>query len=673
VAFDFTGERLACCFDKSVAAWSIQGDRPKAAGSPFYEAADDLHHVEFNRAGNRLLVQGSKGVTTLDVGRQATLPAIPLFDSVPHLPPAEGTDPHFLHSRFLDDESFLAVEPDKIVIYDATSGSQRHVLDTGPPYSMTVNAERSSILVGGSSMARLWHQGSKPSSFRAGHGEPVVAIAFHPNGTFVATGSLDGQVRLWKPDRNRPFALIPHPSSVMAICYSPDGQLLATAQADGLLRVWKIDPRTYEWPHRVGEVPTGDAAPSIALTPDGKHWFISRCDPDEAVGAELQVYSMSGHAAHPPLELDGPLTCAAMSPRGDLLATSVIAGPSSSQRSEASSRLQFWRWPSREPLGKPVDLPVPSTALAFRTDGRQLALLTQDGHVRLLDPRSPGQHDILGSESLTELNLDPLSAGLRYTRDGSYLVSWNGGTTVCVWSTDSGKPRYDPLTLPDPCTYVALSDDEQWVATATAGGDVRVWSLETGQPATPMIPHASRVNTVRFSPDGNQLLTSCEDDHVRTIHWRDSGKEHRSFNARTDTFDAAFFPNGKWFVTASDYNPCTVHDAQDGQLMFYLNPSPHLAGTTSRDRRIRLTFSPDGRYLLTAGERESVCVFDLGWMSALETADWRRLQWEVELSGGRRIVEGTATPISSSEWLASWREFEQRYPVELGLDTHPTP
>lgn len=672
IAFDSTGRRIACCFDNSVAIWIAADEQQKPSRALVYEASKELLHVEFRPAGDRLLVQDGAGVTVLDVGDQARFPVTPLFEPVPHVPPTTSTDSSFPHARFLDDESFLTIQAGSIEIHDAASGINRRSLATGAVHSIALTGSSGSIVVGGRTSARLWHQGPRPAKFKGTHREPVNAIAVHPNGKNIATGSLDGQVRLWSPDRNRPFAGISHPAAIAAVRFSPDGRLLATAQVDGLMRVWSIDHKTFDWTELIAEIQTGRAAPLVSIAPDGKHWFISRCNPDEAIGAKWQLYSMSGEVAEPALELDGPFCAAAMSPNGEALAT-VALTPSDATRQlpDTPSRLRFWKGPSREPAGSAIELPTPPVVLAYRPDGRQVAVLTRDGDLRLIDPKSAGPHGVLAVKKPTQPIVDPLTAGLLYLRDGSSLISWNGGAEVAVWSTDTGKPRFDPMTLSGPCTFVALSEDEQWLATATAGGDVRVWDPLTGHPASAVIPHAGRVHTVRFSPDGEQILTACEDCHVRTIQWRKADQDYRSFNARSATFDAAFFPNGQWFVTASDNNPCTLHDARDGQLMFYLNSSSPLVGITRPDRRIRFTFSPDGRFVLTAGERVSVRVFDLGWMADGSTADWKRLLWEAELTGGRRIVDGTATPIPSAEWIVSWREFARCYPVTLDFGAAP--
>ncbi len=55
-------------------------------------------------------------------------------------------------------------------------------------------------------------------------------VKFHPNGTYVATGSSDRTVRLWSVKDARTVRLFQgHRSGVMALAFSSDGKLLASA------------------------------------------------------------------------------------------------------------------------------------------------------------------------------------------------------------------------------------------------------------------------------------------------------------------------------------------------------------------------------------------------------------------------------------------------------------
>ena len=55
-------------------------------------------------------------------------------------------------------------------------------------------------------------------------------VKYHPNGTYIATGSGDRTVRLWSVQESRTVRLFQgHRGTIMALAFSRDGKLLASA------------------------------------------------------------------------------------------------------------------------------------------------------------------------------------------------------------------------------------------------------------------------------------------------------------------------------------------------------------------------------------------------------------------------------------------------------------
>jgi hypothetical protein len=71
------------------------------------------------------------------------------------------------------------------------------------------------------------------------HQEPVLALAWSPDGTRLLTGSGDNTARVWDARTGQPVgAPLEHQGWVLAVAWSPDGTRLLTGSADSTARVW---------------------------------------------------------------------------------------------------------------------------------------------------------------------------------------------------------------------------------------------------------------------------------------------------------------------------------------------------------------------------------------------------------------------------------------------------
>ena len=94
----------------------------------------------------------------------------------------------------------------------------------------------------------------------------VYSVSFSPDGATLASGSLDGTVRLWAVATGEPIAPLEGPTDrVYSVSFSPDGATLASGSLDGTVRLWAV--ATGE-PIAPLEGPT-DRVYSVSFSPDG--------------------------------------------------------------------------------------------------------------------------------------------------------------------------------------------------------------------------------------------------------------------------------------------------------------------------------------------------------------------------------------------------------------------
>jgi WD40 repeat protein len=113
---------------------------------------------------------------------------------------------------------------------------------------------------------RLWGvAGRKPLAVLKGHRRRVNRVVYSPDGLLLASASEDQTVRLWDVMTNQQLAVLEHGSIVYGLAFHPDGSRLASACADNTIRLWDLPSRT-----EVAELRGhGDYVHAVAFSPDG--------------------------------------------------------------------------------------------------------------------------------------------------------------------------------------------------------------------------------------------------------------------------------------------------------------------------------------------------------------------------------------------------------------------
>jgi WD40 repeat protein len=159
--------------------------------------------------------------------------------------------PSSLAPRPPADEVASAGWDGKVLLWDPTTGRQTAEL---PHQSLVVSAlayspdGRKLAVAVRKEGVWLWDLATrKPTHLwkgLAGDWKGDTHVAFNPEGTLLAGGSLEGPVRLWNPETGKEMAVLTgHDGCSRDVAFRPDGKQLASAGEDGTVRLWDVASR----------------------------------------------------------------------------------------------------------------------------------------------------------------------------------------------------------------------------------------------------------------------------------------------------------------------------------------------------------------------------------------------------------------------------------------------
>ncbi|MCS7264290.1 MAG: WD40 repeat domain-containing serine/threonine-protein kinase [Armatimonadetes bacterium] len=140
----------------------------------------------------------------------------------------------------------------------------------------------SQVLAIGDNAGQIWllnlAQHKLMAKWRA-HQSAVTALAFHPNGTFLFSGSEDTTLAVWDIVSQSLVKRLGgwHQREIRAVAFSPDGKFAVSCSMDDRLRVWQVK----DWQLLLTKEGGRNWALALAFDPSGN--FIASASKDEKV------------------------------------------------------------------------------------------------------------------------------------------------------------------------------------------------------------------------------------------------------------------------------------------------------------------------------------------------------------------------------------------------------
>lgn len=492
VAYSPDGQRLVAASNGDVKLWdTATGNEVKLSEESF----DDIRAVAFSLDSKTLATAGAKGVALWDATSGKKGEEIASKESINSL--AFASSIIALGKENGSVTLFFVVSPGEVGSNLASfKAHERGVA------SMAFLADGTTLATGSmDGTVKLWNalSGDRLATLNTGDEYTTSRVAFSADGKTLATSDRNGAVKLWDTTLLKGYIEPRKPNDkllelITSIAYSPDRRMLASLKMDafgikGRIMVW--DTASYDKPPRVLTKDGDRTYSGMAFSPDSSKLAVSD---DEGKLHLFDTTSWKEVTADVKSLTDIRNASLAFSPDGNMLA---ISGGNS---------VVIWNFRT----GREEDLAIEGRApVAFSRAGI-LAVANEDQTVRLWNIASKRQIGATDSNEGTVIAIafSPDGQTLGVASDNKIVRLWN---VPLLRSDVSSPPKSEKLRKleghKEPVFCLAFSSDGRTLATGSVDKTVRLWSIAARRVLATLKGYTTSVNSVAFSSDNTALAS----------------------------------------------------------------------------------------------------------------------------------------------------------------------
>jgi WD40 repeat protein len=414
---------------------------------------------------------------------------------------------------------------------------------------------------------------------------------------YLPAGLPEHVVRVFGESRMR------HSDRVNALAYSPDGSRLASCSKDYTVRIWDLgngrELITYRGHGTQPDDPTRNGTNVLGVTdvafhPTDRKIIVSSCgnqvhEWDPETGKLLRTLLHLG-------KTDKPIKTLAFRPDGKFLAVGSDDGILRVVATDTGKIV--YTSPSRNARIEKV---------AYSSNGKMIALGDSAGQVAVYAPELPNPLAM----AVQGVDLGEV-LGVAFTADNGAVFTCGRDQKARLTAgpkpdgTSAGNTATrlrDFLGHSGAVTCLAVNPGGDSLITGGEDKSVRVWEVASGKQLRSFQGHLTKVTAVATRPDGQQIASGSEDGAIR-IWDIGTADDHKALTEASDSLWAvAFSPNGKRVAAAGADKAIRVYNPETGQLEATLAGAK--AAITS------LAFFSDSNRLASVGGDKSVTIWDV--------------------------------------------------------------